>query len=102
VTENGAAYADARNSDGRIQDHARISYLRRHIVKVHEAIRSGIPLRGYFAWSLMDNFEWAHGSSKRFGLIYVEPATLERIPKASADWYRQVIRHNGIDGGGEH
>ena len=80
-----------------MEDLARISYIRRHLQKIREAIAIGVPVRGYFVWSLLDNFEWSYGTSKRFGLIRVEYQTQSRIPKASARWYQQVIRGNGLD-----
>ena len=96
VTENGAALADApQAANGRIDDPVRIAYLREHLRAVRAAIARGVDVRGYFAWSLMDNLEWASGFSKRFGLVHVDFETLERTPKASAHWYREVIRSNG-------
>ena len=65
--------------------------------KCHRAIEIGVPLKGYFAWSLLDNFEWAFGYSKRFGLIYIDYETQQRIPKSSAKWYAQVIRANAVE-----
>jgi beta-glucosidase len=97
ITENGAAYRDSVSPDGQVQDPAHISYIRRHLQKVGEAIRIGIPVRGYFVWSLLDNFEWALGTSKRFGLVHVDFPTQRRTPKASAKWYQGVIRDNAID-----
>jgi beta-glucosidase len=97
VTENGAAYPDEVSPGGQVDDPLRIAYLKGYLASVARAIDAGVPLRGYFAWSLLDNFEWAHGYSKRFGLIYVDYATQERIPKASASWYREVIRANGLE-----
>jgi beta-glucosidase len=95
ITENGAAFDDEVR-DGVVDDQNRIAYLREHFNAASEAIGEGVPLHGYFVWSLMDNFEWAHGFSKRFGLIYVDYATQERIPKASADWYRRVIEEDAV------
>lgn len=95
VTENGAAFADPRPAGGRVDDERRIRYLREHLRAAQEATGAGVDLRGYFAWSLLDNFEWSFGYSKRFGLIYVDPDTRERIPKASADFYREVIQSAG-------
>ena len=92
VTENGAAFADQPSSADTVDDPDRISYLDRHFRAAHRALADGVDLRGYFVWSLMDNFEWAFGYSKRFGLIYVDYATLRRIPKSSAHWYRRVIQ----------
>jgi beta-glucosidase len=97
ITENGAAYRDRVNSDGQVDDPARISYIRRHLERVHQAIAIGIPVRGYFVWSLLDNFEWTFGTSKRFGLVHVDFQTQKRTPKASAKWYQKVIRENAID-----
>ena len=96
ITENGAAYPDKVGTDGQVEDPARLSYIKRHLEKLRQAIEIGVPVRGYFAWSLMDNFEWAHGYTKRFGLVYVNYETQERILKSSAKWYRQVIQGNGI------
>ena len=96
VTENGAAFDDVVDPSGEIDDQDRIGYLDGHIRAVAEAIASGVDVRGYFVWTLMDNFEWAFGYSKRFGIHYVDYETLERTPKASAAWYRSVIRANGI------
>ena len=91
VTENGAAFPDVRGHDGSIGDPERESYLEAYIGAAAEAAASGVPLRGYFAWSLLDNFEWAWGYWKRFGLVYVDYATLERVPKGSFYWYRDLI-----------
>ncbi|MDZ7706205.1 MAG: GH1 family beta-glucosidase [Trueperaceae bacterium] len=90
ITENGAAYPD-KVDDGEVRDEDRISYIRRHLEAVSDAMAHGVDVRGYFAWSLMDNFEWAFGYSKRFGLVYVDYETLQRIPKHSAHWYRDYI-----------
>jgi beta-glucosidase len=75
----------------------RIRYLHAHIAACHEAIRSGVPLAGYFVWSLMDNFEWSQGYKQRFGIIWVDYKTQQRIPKDSADWYTKVIRNNAVE-----
>ena len=91
ITENGAAFDDKVESDGRVHDDARIGFLRDHIAAVGAAIADGVDVRGYFAWSLLDNFEWSYGYSKRFGLIYVDYETQERTWKDSAYWYRDVI-----------
>ena len=90
VTENGAAYPDEL-VDGRVDDTDRVRYLERHIEAVREAAERGVDVRGYFAWSLMDNFEWAHGHDKRFGLVHVDFETQARTPKASARWYARHI-----------
>ncbi len=96
ITENGAAYPDLVVEDGIIDDEDRRSYLDRHLRVASEATTAGVPLRGYFAWTLLDNFEWAFGYSRRFGLFHVDRATLRRTPKASAHWYRGVIARNGL------
>jgi beta-glucosidase len=96
VTENGAAFYDPpRAIDGRIDDPLRVHYLRTHLQAVLEAIRQGADVRGYCAWSLLDNLEWAHGFSKRFGLIHVDFESQQRTPKASAHYYRRVIASHG-------
>lgn len=97
ITENGAAYSDGPDGSGRIEDSRRVEYLRSHLSAVHEAIQDGVPVAGYFAWSYMDNFEWAHGFQKRFGLFWVDYATQERIPKESALWFRDAIESGSID-----
>ncbi|WP_030184233.1 GH1 family beta-glucosidase [Streptomyces sp. NRRL S-813] len=98
ITENGAAFDDYADPFGRINDPARIAYLRGHLAAVHQAIEDGADVRGYFVWSLLDNFEWAHGYSKRFGIVYVEYPTGTRIPKASARWYSEVARSGVLPG----
>jgi beta-glucosidase len=90
ITENGAAFADAREN-GRVPDSRRVSYLEGHLDAVVAAIAEGVPVRGYFLWSLLDNFEWAFGYSRRFGIVYVDFDTLERVPKDSFTWYRDFI-----------
>jgi beta-glucosidase len=92
VTENGAAFADVPDPDGLIRDADRISYLDGHLRACQAAIDAGVPLRGYFCWSLFDNFEWSWGYSRRFGLVYVDYATQTRTPKSSAYWYSDLIR----------
>ncbi len=96
ITENGAAMDDHPDAAGFVDDQDRIAYLRDHLAVVHELIAEGVPVGGYFAWSLMDNFEWAYGYTQRFGLIRVDYDTLERTPKASARWYAGVTRANAI------
>jgi beta-glucosidase len=97
VTENGAAYADSRARGARIvADEARRRYIDRHLRAAHRAIAAGVPLDGYFLWSLMDNFEWAEGYSKRFGLFWVDYETQERVPKQSAHWYRRVVASRSL------
>jgi beta-glucosidase len=96
VTENGAAFFDPPTADGdRIEDPLRVAYLRRHIEALHAAMEKGVDLRGYFVWSLLDNFEWAHGYSKRFGIVHVDFTTQKRTPKDSARFYARVIATNG-------
>lgn len=96
VTENGAAYVDAPPQDGSVDDRQRVDYYARHLAACRDAIDAGAPLKGYFAWSLMDNFEWAYGYTKRFGITYVDYETQERTLKESARWYGQVIDYNGL------
>lgn len=91
ITENGMAADDRPGADGTVDDPDRIDYLRRHLAAVHEAIGAGVDVRGYLAWSLLDNFEWAFGYGKRFGIVAVGPDQ-RRIPKASARWYADVAR----------
>ncbi len=97
ITENGMAYKDDKIINGVVQDDDRLSYLKRHFEAAHQAIIDGVNLKGYFVWSLMDNFEWLEGYSKRFGLICIDYKTQERIWKKSALWYRNVIAENGFD-----
>jgi beta-glucosidase len=96
ITENGAAMDDRPDASGFVDDQGRIDYLRSHLRVVREVIDEGIPVGGYFAWSLLDNFEWAWGYTQRFGLIRVDYDTLERVPKASAGWYGGVARANAL------
>lgn len=96
ITENGAAYADRVGRDGAVHDPERIAYLRGHLEAVHRAISDGADVRGYFVWSLLDNFEWSFGYSKRFGLVHVDFATQLRTPKDSAHWYSDVIARGGL------
>jgi beta-glucosidase len=97
ITENGAAYADAV-IDGRVDDPLRERYLHEHLLETYRAISEGVPINGYFVWSLLDNFEWAEGYAKRFGLIYVDFASQERIIKQSGHWYAEVTREHGVRG----
>src|SRR5690606_11271546 len=98
VTENGAAFADVVDADGRVRDQQRIDFLDGHFRAAARAIADGVDLRGYFVWSLMDNFEWAWGYARRFGLVHVDYATQQRTPKDSARWFAGVARANGITG----
>ena len=95
VTENGAAFYDPPGADAAGEDPMRVAYLRDHLKAARLALDLGANLRGYFAWSLLDNFEWAHGYSKRFGIVHVDYATQKRTPKASARFYSEVIRTSG-------
>ena len=95
VTENGMANVDWVMEDGRVHDPQRIDFLTRYLRELRRAVQSGVDVRGYFYWSLMDNFEWLEGYSQRFGLIHVDYATQQRTPKDSAAWYREVIASNG-------
>jgi len=97
VTENGCAYDDVLTEDGKVHDASRIAYLRAHFAAAHRAIAQGVPLKGYFVWSLMDNFEWAYGYSRRFGIVYVDFSTLQRYPKDSAFFCRQVAQANAVE-----
>ncbi len=96
ITENGASYSDGPDAEGHIHDQRRLDYLRDHLTAAHRAIQTGVPLVGYFIWSLMDNFEWARGYKQRFGMVWVDYETLARTPKASALWYKTVIEGNGL------
>jgi beta-glucosidase len=95
ITENGAAYPDTLDEHGEVRDPDRVAYLREHFRAAREALQAGVPLRGYFVWSLLDNFEWAHGYTQRFGIVYTDYATQRRIPKASAAFFSQVAATNG-------
>ena len=97
VTENGAAYPDAL-IEGEVSDPQRQRYIHEHLLQAHRAIQDGVPLRGYFAWSLLDNFEWAEGYDKRFGLIHVDYPTQTRTLKQSGRWYADVTREHGVEG----
>jgi beta-glucosidase len=96
ITENGAAYADSVAPDGSVPDPDRAAYLTAHIGAVLDAVEGGVDVRGYFAWSLLDNFEWAWGLSQRFGLVHVDYASQRRTPKASASVYREIIAAHGL------
>jgi len=96
VTENGASYSTPPSEDGSVPDELRTQYYRTHIAAAYRAIQAGVPLVGYFAWSLMDNFEWAKGYAQRFGIVWVDYNTQERIIKDSGKWYKGVIKKNGF------
>lgn len=97
VTENGCAVSEAPDGKGYADDEGRVNFPRAHFAAAHDAVTAGVNLQGYYVWSLMDNFEWHHGYSKRFGLVRVDYDTGRRIPKRSAGWYRDAIQRNGID-----
>ena len=96
ITENGASSTDVLTPDGHIYDTDRVMYLRNYLTHLHRAVSEGVPVRGYFLWSLMDNYEWADGYAYRFGIHYVDFATQKRTPKLSANFYREVIARNGL------
>jgi len=96
VTENGMACHDVVSPDGQVHDPDRIQFLRDYLRQAHRAWQDGVDLRGYFLWTFLDDFEWNAGYSERFGCVYVHFDTLQRIPKDSAWWYKQVIEKNGI------
>lgn len=97
ITENGACYNDGPDARGEVHDTGRVEYLKKHVLQVNRAIESGVNVKGYYCWSLMDNFEWAFGYSMRFGMIYVDYETQQRIPKDSYRWYRKLARNNYIE-----
>lgn len=94
ITENGCSYSDAPGPDGHVHDERRVHFLQEHMDALHRALACGVPVAGYFVWSLMDNFEWDKGYTQRFGLVWVDYETQERIPKDSAYWYKQWIERN--------
>jgi beta-glucosidase len=96
ITENGAAYDDQLTADRQVHDAHRLRYYALHLAQVAQICARGIPLKGYFAWSIIDNFEWALGYQKRFGIVYVDYATQERIPKASFYWLKEVFAANKV------
>ncbi|MFG2868452.1 GH1 family beta-glucosidase [Streptomyces sp. NPDC048338] len=96
ITENGAAYDDYADPEGAVHDPERVEYLDAHLAAVHRAIADGADVRGYFLWSLLDNFEWAYGYGKRFGIVHVDFASQRRTPKDSARWYAEVIGRGGL------
>ena len=96
ISESGCAAQDRVSGEGKVIDTDRIMYLRQYFKAAHRAIREGYPLKGYFVWSFMDNFEWSYGYDRRFGLIYIDYQTQQRLPKASFDWYQECIRQNRV------
>ena len=95
ITENGLANSDWVALDGKVHDPQRIDFLQRYLLAFRRAIQDGVEARGFFHWSLMDNFEWHEGYKLRFGLVFVDYLTQQRVPKDSAAWYAEVIRTNG-------
>jgi beta-glucosidase len=95
ITENGISCRDWVSLDGRVQDHDRIDFIARYLLALTQAVQDGTDVRGYFAWSIMDNFEWAEGYKERFGLIHVDFETQQRTIKESGFWYAKMIRTNG-------
>ena len=96
ITENGASSADQIAQDGHVYDTDRVMYLRNYLTQLQRAVAEGVPVKGYFLWSLLDNFEWADGYEKRFGITYVDFTTQKRLPKESAAYYKQVISSNRV------
>jgi beta-glucosidase len=96
ITENGASSADVLTPDGHVYDSDRVMYLRNYLTQLHRAVSEGVPVRGYFCWSLMDNYEWADGYDYRFGIHYVDFKTQKRTPKMSAHFYKEVIARNAL------
>jgi beta-glucosidase len=97
ITENGAAFDDYVDPNGHVLDHDRISYLEDHISAVRDAMDANVNVQGYFVWSLLDNFEWSFGYSRRFGIVWVDFPTGTRLPKASFDWYANLVRSNAVE-----
>lgn len=96
ITENGYSSADVLRPDGRVLDTDRIMYLRNYLLQLQRGVSEGVPVHGYFLWSLLDNFEWTHGYSQRFGITYVDFKTEVRTPKLSSDFYRRVVAENAV------
>ena len=97
ITENGAAFKDEVSADGKVHDPRRLNYIRDHLIQLQLAMQDGVDVRGYFAWSLLDNFEWSYGYTKRFGIVRVDYGTQERILKDSGEWYSRVIQNNAVE-----
>jgi len=96
ITENGYSSSDVLRPDGRVLDTDRVLYLRNYLGQLHRGVSEGVPVKGYFLWSLLDNYEWSDGFSKRFGITYVDFATEKRTPKLSFDFYKEVIHSNSV------
>jgi beta-glucosidase len=97
LTENGVPVPDGLDFDGRVRDERRIRYIKNHLFQLHRAIEDGVPIKGYFYWSFLDNFEWALGYGQRFGLVHVDRSTQKRTIKDSGRWFARVIRENGLE-----
>ena len=95
ITENGLSCHDTVSLDGKVHDPNRIDFMHRYLKAMERAIDDGVPVKGYFAWSYFDNFEWHNGYTERFGLTYVDYQTQQRVLKDSAYWYKQVMESNG-------
>jgi beta-glucosidase len=91
VSENGAAYPDTVEDGSRVRDQDRLTYLARHVAAAADALRAGVPLTAYYVWSLLDNYEWSLGYTRRFGLVHVDFASQRRTPKDSARWFQRLI-----------
>jgi beta-glucosidase len=96
ITENGAAFQDTVTDDEKVHDERRLDFLRQHFAQVRLAMQDGVDVRGFFVWSLLDNFEWGHGYTKRFGLIHMDYETQKRTIKDSGEWFSRVISSNSI------
>jgi len=96
ITENGCATADVVAEDGKVYDTDRVMFLRSYLTELQRATADGVPVKGYFQWSTMDNLEWTQGFSNRYGLVHVDFATQKRTPKLSAEWFREAARHNAV------
>jgi len=96
ITENGCSSSDVLTPEGEVWDTDRVMFFRNYLTQLHRAVSEGVPVKGYFLWSLLDNYEWADGYSKRFGIHYVDFTTQKRTPKLSATFYKQVIARNGL------
>jgi beta-glucosidase/6-phospho-beta-glucosidase/beta-galactosidase len=96
VTENGIGAQEVLNAEGTVDDQGRIDFVREHLEVIHRAIAEGMNVRGYYMWSLMDNFSWLNGYKKRYGFFFVDRDTMQRYPKKSAYWYRDVARRHGF------
>lgn len=97
ITENGCATADVPAEDGTVYDTDRIMFLRSYLTQLQRATADGVPIKGYFQWSTMDNFEWTAGFGNRYGLVYVDFKTQQRTPKLSATWFRETALHNAVE-----